>query len=554
MGKMKKSSFKQGAFIATFAIILTKIIGIVYVVPFYKVIGEQGGALYGYAYTIYATFLSISTVGIPLAISKLVSEYNALGYYHTRERVYKQGRRVIMAFAIIIFALLFIFAEPIAKMIIGDIEGGNTIEDIVYVIRVIATAILVIPPLSVSRGYLQGNKYMTESSLSQVIEQLFRVAIVVFGSYFAMKLSHDVRTSVAVACFGATIGGIFALIYLIIKIKTNKDIFLVNQPIKEEEKKISTKEIWIKIIKYAVPFILIDAVGNACALINMFTVVKILVNYTGYTITKAETVMGVLTTWGVKLNQIIIAIATGLVTSLLPHITSSYVKNDMESVNKRVNEAYTILLYFGIPMTIGLSFLAKPVWEVFYQNHGLAASVFSIFIFAAIASSLYTVTLIIMQSVNKYKVVFIALAVELVLKAGLQYPLMVGAYKLGLPPYVGTISGTLISLSSTYIISIIYMIKKMKISMKDTFKGLFWILFGSGAMLASLFVLRIFIDIIPTSRTNAIMIIAIYAVVGGIIYFIFTYKPLFKTVIARELMGKIKKIFKKSGENNEIKK
>ena len=99
--------------------------------PFYKVIGEQGGALYGYAYTIYATFLSISTVGIPLAISKLVSEYNALGYYHTRERVYKQGRRVIMAFALVIFALLFIFAKPIANMIIGDIEGGvSRIPDI----------------------------------------------------------------------------------------------------------------------------------------------------------------------------------------------------------------------------------------------------------------------------------------------------------------------------------------------------------------------------------------------------------------------------------------
>ena len=160
MGKMKRSSFKQGAFIATFAIILTKIIGIVYVIPFYKVIGEQGGALYGYAYTIYATFLSVSTVGIPLAISKLISEYNAKGYYHTRERVYKQGRRVLALFAIVVFALLFIFAKPIANMIIGDIEGGNTIKDIVYVIRVIATAILIIPSLSVSRGYLQGNKYI----------------------------------------------------------------------------------------------------------------------------------------------------------------------------------------------------------------------------------------------------------------------------------------------------------------------------------------------------------------------------------------------------------
>ena len=68
------------------------------------------------------------------------------------------------------------------------------------------------------------------------------------------------------------------------------------------------------------------------------------------------------------------------------------------------------------------------------------------------------------------------------------------------------------------------------------------------------FILRIFIDTVPTSRTNAIIIIIIYALVGGLVYFIFTYKPLFKTVIAKELMGKVKKIFKKSGDKNEIKK
>ena len=142
---MKKNSFMQGAVIATFAIIFTKFIGIVYVIPFYKIIGDQGGALYGYAYTIYSTFLSLSTVGIPLAISKLVSEYNAKGYTHARERVYKQGKRAITLFAFIIFLILVIFAKPIAKLIIGDIEGGNSITDITFVIRVIATALLIIP-------------------------------------------------------------------------------------------------------------------------------------------------------------------------------------------------------------------------------------------------------------------------------------------------------------------------------------------------------------------------------------------------------------------------
>ena len=85
---MKKNNFLEGAFIATFCIIATKILGIVYVIPFYKIIGEQGGTLYGYAYTIYLLFMSLSSAGIPLAISKVVSEYQTLGYHSAKKRTF----------------------------------------------------------------------------------------------------------------------------------------------------------------------------------------------------------------------------------------------------------------------------------------------------------------------------------------------------------------------------------------------------------------------------------------------------------------------------------
>ena len=83
-----KSGFVKGAFIATFGIVLTKILGILYVIPFHAIIGESGGALYGYAYTIYVLFMSLSSAGIPLAISKIVSEYQTLGYYHAKRIKY----------------------------------------------------------------------------------------------------------------------------------------------------------------------------------------------------------------------------------------------------------------------------------------------------------------------------------------------------------------------------------------------------------------------------------------------------------------------------------
>ena len=86
---MKKNSFLAGAAISTLGIVITKFIGLVYVIPFYAIIGIQGGALYSYAYSIYNMFLNLATSGIPVAMSKVVSEFNSLKYYYTKERTFK---------------------------------------------------------------------------------------------------------------------------------------------------------------------------------------------------------------------------------------------------------------------------------------------------------------------------------------------------------------------------------------------------------------------------------------------------------------------------------
>ena len=98
---MKKSSFLEGAFIATIAIFFTKFLGIIYVIPFYNIVGDKGGALYGYAYNIYNLFLIISSAGIPLAISKLTSEYNALKKYKEKEYMFKQAKKIILIFSLV---------------------------------------------------------------------------------------------------------------------------------------------------------------------------------------------------------------------------------------------------------------------------------------------------------------------------------------------------------------------------------------------------------------------------------------------------------------------
>ena len=163
---MKKNTFVKGALITTIGIVLTKILGILYVIPFHAIIGDEGGALYGYAYTIYLFFVSFSSAGVPLAISKLVSEYQTLGYMKAKQRAFVIGKRISVLIGIVCFLLVYIFAPLLAKGILGNVSGGNSVSDITFVIRVISSAILIGPILSVYRGFFEGHKFMSPPSIS----------------------------------------------------------------------------------------------------------------------------------------------------------------------------------------------------------------------------------------------------------------------------------------------------------------------------------------------------------------------------------------------------
>ena len=108
---VKKNSFVIGAFITTLGIVISKVLGILYVIPFHAIIGERGGALYGYAYTVYLMFVSVSTAGLPLAISQIVSEYQTLGYYKAKKRAFFLGKRIALILGCVFFFFQIIFAR-----------------------------------------------------------------------------------------------------------------------------------------------------------------------------------------------------------------------------------------------------------------------------------------------------------------------------------------------------------------------------------------------------------------------------------------------------------
>ena len=544
---MKKNNFVQGAFVATLGIVITKILGILYVIPFYSIIGEKGGALYGYAYSIYLVFMAISSAGIPLAISKLISEYQTLGYYDAKQRAFKIGKQISITLGIICFIILFIFAKPLAIAILGDLKGGNTIEDVTFVIRVISTAILVVPVLSVYRGYFEGHKFITPTAISQVFEQVMRVLVIVIGSFLTLKIFKlSLTTAVGVAVFGATVGSLASYFYLIEKRHKNKQKF-EEKELKVKEPKITNKTILKKIAIYAFPLIMIDIFKSLYSMVDTVTVVKALGPIYG---TKtAESIMSILSTWGAKFNMIIISIATGMIVSLTPNLTAASVVGNTKDVHRKINQSFQMLLFMIVPMTVGLSFLAKPVYTIFYGASKFGPSVLTFYVFVALITALFTTAITITQVLKYYKVVFLSLFSGLVLKSLINVSLIKELYHLGLPAYYGSILASIIGYTLSLIICLVALHKLCGVNYEETIKQFINTLCGTVLMVIGLLLLKLIVPIASTNRFINIPIVIIYTLVGMIIYFFYMYKThSIDKIFGEKLLQKFKRKNKKASQ------
>ncbi len=546
---LKKNGFLTGAFIATFCIVLTKILGIVYVIPFHAIIGEQGGALYGYAYTIYLLFMSLSSAGIPLAISKIVSEYQTLGYYNAKKRAFIIGKKIALLLGFVCFIILLLFAPMIAQAVLGDLTGGNTIEDVTFVIRIIGTAILVVPVLSIYRGYFEGHRFMQIPSFSQIVEQLVRVFIIVLGSFMALKVFKlSLTSAVGVAVFGATAGAIVAYLYLVFKKNKNKSKFnekirSVNEPI------ITNKQIFKKIVIYALPFIMIDIFKSLYSYIDMVTVVEGLVNYANFSVVDAEVVMSMLSTWGAKFNMILLALSTGIVVSLIPNLTQSVVKKDQADSYHKINQSLSVLLFFTLPMSLGISFLSEYIWNVFYGSSVYGPSVLAYYIFVGLIVGLFTLVISILQVLKDYKTVFISLVVGVILKILLNSNLILAFYKMGLPAYYGVITASLIGYFVSFVICIVQLRYKYKVRYEELVKNFMDILCGAMLMVVGLLVIKY---LLPSSsnRFVSFLYVVIYTLIGGSIYFIYAYKS---KLLFHVFGDKVRDLFRKKKSKSKRK-
>ena len=165
----KQNTFFGGAAVLALGILVVKLIGMFYKIPLTNIIGEQGNADFGNAYNIYAVLLTISTAGLPVAVSKMVSEANALGRRNQVHKIFRTSLGVFLLLGGVSFLIMFFQADQLAAMMNDDKAALG--------IRALAPAVVCVGCLSAFRGYAQGHGQMTPTAVSQIIEALCKLVI-----------------------------------------------------------------------------------------------------------------------------------------------------------------------------------------------------------------------------------------------------------------------------------------------------------------------------------------------------------------------------------------
>lgn len=424
---MKRSPFLRGTLFLTMATMISKMLGFIYVIPFTAMVGTSGYVLYTYAYRPYTIMLSIATMGLPLAVSKMVSKYNELNDYHTVKRVLKSGLVVMIFMGIVSFVLLYMLAPHLAKLVIdGSDQTGNSMKAVTYNIQIVSFALLIVPAMSLLRGFFQGFQSMGPSAVSVVIEQFFRVLTILIGSFVVLHIfKTSVSVAVGIATFGAFIGAAAGLTVLIgyymrrRKYLRQKELASIPQTTK------SFLSLYKELFTYSLPFVVVGLAIPLYQTVDTFTINRLLIHI-GYVQMEAEKINAV-----IGLVQMVVlipvSIATAFSMSLVPEMTKAYTAGNHKLLYKHFTKTNTLVVGITIPAAVSMMILAKPIYTFLFgvsNDPGMGSVILQYYAPACILFSLFTVTAAMLQGINQQQKTVLGLMIGIIIKVVLNVILL----------------------------------------------------------------------------------------------------------------------------------
>ncbi|CEA00907.1 putative cell division protein YtgP [Jeotgalicoccus saudimassiliensis] len=522
----------RGTFLLTAATFTTQILGMLYLIPFYSIMGgEENLALYGYAYTPYTIMLSIAAAGVPGAVSKFVAKYNALGAYETSEKLYKSSLLVMMASGILAFLALYLMAPVIAEA--QSAAGGGdhrwSTEDITDIIRVISFAVIIVPFMATWRGIFQGHESFGPTSASSVVEQILRIAVLLSGAFIVINvMDGSIKTANEIAVFAAFVGAVGATFTLAIFWRKRKPFLKEQQKQDKSGINLSYGEMYKEIIRYGLPFIIVGMSIPVVLFIDQMTHNNAL-SLAGVPGSLQDSWFGMLNLTTHKLVMIPTAFASAFAITILPFITKNYQQKLFDNVHHQVKSMILMLLFFVVPAGMGMMILSAPVYTSFYSYNEIGIMILTFYAPVSIIISLFSVTCSIVQGIDKQNLTFYVVIVMLIIKAAINIPLIMNFYT------VGAVMGTAIALGAGVIMNLIIIKKHGKIRFRAFVAPIFQIIVCALAMLLAVEIVYylLLMNIDEMTTLNSVLTLLVTVPAGVIVYLFIS----FKTGLADEVLG-----------------
>lgn len=368
---VSKDTFIKGALILTIAGIIVKVIGAVNRILLSRLLGGEGIGLYQLAYPIYLLALSISSAGIPVAISILVAEKVALQDYRGANKVFRLSLIVLAVLGLVFTILLWFGAQWLIDWhFIRDPRAY-------YAILALAPAIFFVTILSSYRGYFQGLQMMVPSAISQIVEQLLRVVTMIVLAY--MLLPRGIEYAAAGATFGAAPGAVFGLFILLYFYYRKREYFKEQRRMQTVASSESGGHIIYRIIQLAVPVSLATIMVPIVANIDLL-VVPARLEVAGYTTEQATELYGYLTGMAVSLINLPTILTASLAASLVPAISEAYTLGNRTTIVSRTATAMRLTMLICFPSFVGMWLLAHPISQMLYgtPNAGTSIAILSL--------------------------------------------------------------------------------------------------------------------------------------------------------------------------------
>lgn len=357
MAQENKNGFMIGAAILSASTLLVKVLGLLFSIPLANFISAEGMSYFYGAYDIFTIFLMLSTAGLPIAVSRMVSTAYARGRKKEADQVFSVAFWLFFGLGLL-GCLVMLFGSRQIAQLLGKPGAANTIV-------ALAPTAFFISVMSSLRGYFQGRSNMVPTAVSQVIEAVSKVAIGVGLAAYIIQQYHSDAWAAVGAITGVSISAALGMLYLAgYKLRQRRR----DRAVPEDAQALTPRrDMLLSLVRFAIPITLgacflsvLDFVDSAVLMDRMKTVA-------GFTQDQADWYSGVLG-HARKLFDLPGAFVVPISTSLLPVLSGSIVSGDKQAVNHIASVSMRMTLLISIPASVGMSIFARPICQLFLFN------------------------------------------------------------------------------------------------------------------------------------------------------------------------------------------